>query len=346
MTRGHLKRPLCGVGQIAIRPLGVALRDQREPGRRVVGTRVPLGIERPEEEHLVSEDGTTHRDTEVAALFISYVGAAVSPVGEAVAARFQPLALEKPEDRPGDQVRAALGDDVHQAAGRLAELGLVAAGLHLDLIDELGRDALTQPAIGAGVDAQRPEPVVGDIHAIDVILVVEPGAASDRGIRAAGQPARADAWCQIERVAELPTGRDLRQHVGVDRAADLGRGDVDDRSCRDDLHHLGDRADAQHEPQLDPTAQPDGDAALLDRAESRPFQTERVRAWCQKGRQKLAVRAGDVGLDAAIRGHRNRHTRQHRTGAVDDRAADRSGRVLLRGGHSGGRKQQNGSPRE
>ena len=108
-------------------------------------------------------------------------------------------------------VRAALGHNVDHAAGRLAELRFVAAGLHLDFLHEVVRRAVAERAEHDRVRSQRAIAAVGDVHAVHDVLVLEAARSSDRRIGDAHTAASADAGRQIERVAEAPPDRQTRQ---------------------------------------------------------------------------------------------------------------------------------------
>ena len=81
---------------------------------------------------------------------------------------------EVAEQAAAQLVRAALGDDVDDAAGRLAELGLVAAGLHLHFLDEVERQAVAERAEHDRVRPERAVAAVRDVHAVDDVLFSRP----------------------------------------------------------------------------------------------------------------------------------------------------------------------------
>src|SRR4029077_1201322 len=94
------------------------------------------------------------------------------------------------------------GDDVDDATGRLAEFGLVAAGLDLDFLDEVERRRVAERAEDDRVGPQRAVALIGDVHAVNHVLVVEAAPARNRGVRRARRPGAADAGRHVERVTD------------------------------------------------------------------------------------------------------------------------------------------------
>ena len=114
-------------------------------------------------------------------------------------------------------VAAALGDDVDDAAGGAAELGAIAAGLHLRFRDRLERQLRISHAL---VD-------VGDVEAVDVIRVLrdrrpaERGQVAERGVAARG------ARRQQRNAGDVARDRHgIELRFGEDRGR-LDRGQVD-----------------------------------------------------------------------------------------------------------------------
>src|SRR5205823_7387743 len=105
------------------------------------------------------------------------------------------------EERSADVVRSALGHDVDDAAGGLAELGFVAAGLDLDFLDEVERRRVAERSEHDRVGAEGAVALIGDVHAVDDVLVLEAAAAGNRRVLLAGAAARADAGRQVADVA-------------------------------------------------------------------------------------------------------------------------------------------------
>src|SRR5262245_10747725 len=134
----NLPRALCGVrGRM---PLAVDFTKALE--REAVGgderARLPRGVDRAEEEHLVADDASAGLDADIAFLLLDGVDHAVVCLHGLVRAleRARPAVAE---DRSAEHVRAALRHDVDDAAERLAKLGFVAACLDLHFLDEVER---------------------------------------------------------------------------------------------------------------------------------------------------------------------------------------------------------------
>src|SRR5207237_4644730 len=105
-------------------------------GRSFEGAPLPRRIDRAEEEEVILDDRRAAFDAGVVVSRAERLNAAVGRL------ELRPVALDLrracvSEQRSPDLVRAALGDGVADAAGRLAELGLIAAGLDLHFLDEV-----------------------------------------------------------------------------------------------------------------------------------------------------------------------------------------------------------------
>ncbi len=127
-------------------------------------------------------------------------------------------------------VGARLGDRVHDAAGGAAELGEVAAGDHVDLLEELDREA----------GADEAEARVVHRHAVDDVLVLRRGRAGDRDAVLVARRARSELGERLERprrraLTARANDRDVLDEVRADRDAGRGRTDVDRRRLADDL---------------------------------------------------------------------------------------------------------------
>ena len=70
-------------------------------------------------------------------------------------------------------VATRFGDDVYDAAFRLAVLWFETAGLYLNFFDERSQNAGTQRTIGTRERAQTAERGIGDVNAISNVEVVE-----------------------------------------------------------------------------------------------------------------------------------------------------------------------------
>ena len=102
--------------------------------------------------------------------------------------RLQRVVVVVAEGVAAELVAARLGDDVDDAAGGLAVLGLVAAGLDVDLLDELEVQLLALEAVlgAGGVDAVDVVDVLGAGGAVDG----DGGLAAVVGVGVGGDPGR------------------------------------------------------------------------------------------------------------------------------------------------------------
>src|SRR6185436_1174735 len=173
-------------------------------------------------------------------------------------------------------VRAALGDDVHDAAGRLAELRLVAAGLDLDLLDEVERRRVAERPEDDRIRPERAVALVGDVHAVDDVLVVEAGAAGDRRIRTAGRTGAADTRRQVQRVADPAAHRNVLEHLARQHSAGGRRRGVDDRRARGNLNGFSEAADVHLHGHFNGLPEADRDVVLLERLEAFQRRTDGI----------------------------------------------------------------------
>ena len=134
----------------------------------------------------------------------------------------QRIRLEIPAKGESPLVGASLRDRIHHAAGGAAELGAVAAGLDLELIVELERNAA-----GAETVAE-----VRDVHAVDVINVFRDRGAAQRCVCGAGAvmgaiPGRSEGRIALHRARRHQHHRILvpgyRQALNVIRSHDPRR---------------------------------------------------------------------------------------------------------------------------
>ena len=138
MNSGQLRRALHGVRHVAAFAVEAILVEKREAFRRLERSGLPLRIDGAEEEHAIPDDRSS-------ALYPCIVYLRRQRLdGPVLRLVLLPRAFESRRARvrergPVKGVRAALGDDIHDAAHRLAELGFVAAALDLDLLEEIER---------------------------------------------------------------------------------------------------------------------------------------------------------------------------------------------------------------
>ena len=159
------------VGDAAI-AIDVAQRCERKSLRRVERGRLPLRIDRAEEEQPVAQDRSADRGADIAQSRRDGVDRPFDAL-HGVVRGFEAVRLRVAERAAPELVRPALGDDVDHAAGRLSELRFVAAGLHLDFLHEVVRRAVAERAEHDRVRPERAIAAVGDVHAVDDVLILE-----------------------------------------------------------------------------------------------------------------------------------------------------------------------------
>ena len=178
------------------------------------------------------------------------------------------------EDRSVELVTARLGDDVHDAAGGAAVLGLVSARLDVDLLDEILDEGRAERAVSR----------IGNVDAIDDVVLL-----------GASRSVHGDAAVRVG-LHTGNRGRDLVKGTAVapvrnqvhlflrDRAPLLRRVDRDGGPLRDDLDHLLlQGVGHERELHLDGAVEPDGEALLRERLEAFALHVERVRSCRQEG---------------------------------------------------------------
>ncbi len=183
-------------------------------------------------------------------------------------------------------VAALLRDDVHDAAGVPAVLGLVAAGLDLDLLHELGVDRLALEPLDdvRRVDAVDQEEVLGRGGAVD-----REGERPPLGLAVV----LLDTGLLPDDVGVVPPERQLAHHGRRVGRTGGRRGRVDDRRLtrHDDLfldrHGNRDRDGRR-------AAEGDSDVRLLGLREAREGGRDGVDA---RGNRRELVAAGGVGDD-------------------------------------------------
>ena len=192
--------------------------DAVEILRRDERVRLPLRIDRAEEEQAVA-DGSGRPPWRPTSLSRDRDG--VDGALDALHGVVVGFEAERPgiaERAALERIRAALGDDVDHAAGGLAELRFVAARLDLHFLHEVERRAVAERAEDDRVRPERAVAAVGDVHAVDDVLVLEAARSADRRIGDAHAAAGADARREIERVAEATADRQPRQCGAVETA--------------------------------------------------------------------------------------------------------------------------------
>ena len=227
MARRDLPGALRRVGHDPAFLIHVAEAAEREALGRDVRGALPLRVDRAEEEHAIRHDRTAGLDAAVAHAGLGHVDGAIHG-RDLVVRALEGLRTEVPEHAASQRVRSALRDDVDDAARGLAELRFVSARLHLCLLDEVERHAVAERTEDDRVGAERAVAGVGDVDAVDDVLILEAAAAGHRWVGVSDLAAAADAGREVQRVAETPADRDPLQHVAVEHRAGCRRRRVDD----------------------------------------------------------------------------------------------------------------------
>ncbi len=249
-----MHHPAGGVELVALRPIGPVAEEAR--GEVSAGIDLPAqlpgpeealgrhlerdllargqalffegGIERHEVPQLVSDELAAEVEAEVV------LGLAQEP-SELLRLRRRRLELVVPEvaeEIAVELVAARLGDHVDDPADRPAILGLIGAGLHLHLLDELEG----HPG-GEGAEAD-----VGDIEAIDDVPVRRSRGPPDRRalrhLRPSGLGRQRDAGRQERQAGVLAGERQVGEDLLGELGARGGTGQVEDRSETRDRHLL------------------------------------------------------------------------------------------------------------
>jgi hypothetical protein len=183
-------------------------------------------------------------------------------------------------------------NDVDDAPCRLSELGLVAACLHLDLIDEIKWRGIAERAEDNRIGAECPVTLVRDVDAIDYILIIETAPASDRRVAGAGRARTAHARGQVDGARHRATDRYLLKHVARDGGPRRRRRRIDDRGFTSDLHGLGERAHLEADGEADGLAEHDGHTLLFNGLEALKFDTNVVGSWREKRDDKAPIGIG------------------------------------------------------
>ena len=193
------------------------------------------------------------------------------------------------------RVAALPRDDVDDPAQRAAELGLVAAGLDLDFVDEFEGHVL---AAGAGQD-------VADVRAVDVEHVFQAGRAVDRD--AGEELLIVDARHGAEEGVEVAAVRqDLESLPGQGHPLDR-RLDVDERRLADDRHFLLDGAQGHGGVKLQ---------GLLD-GENDPGPNDGLESLESEGNLVIAGGEAEEAIDADGVGQSGRLADEPGTGGLD-----------------------------
>ena len=328
MTAVDLERALCRVRQAVSCAIDVPEAQQRKVLRRLERSRFARRIDGPEEKDVILDEGSTALD---AAVVVVRAERLDRPVGRL---DLGPCALEVrgpivPEQGTSQLVRTALGHDVDDAAGRLAEFRPIPGRLDLDVFDEVERGRVAERTENNRVGAERPVAPVRDVDAVDHVLVLEPGAARHGGVRLTHGAAAADAGRKVQRVADAPADRHALQKVTRDHRSGRCRCRIDKGRGGRDIHRFVDAADVQLERYIHGVTEADGDVFPLDRPEALKFRPNCVRPRSHEGESETSLNVGDGGL-CPLRSGGGDGDAWHRQTLTVDRPARDGARGLLR----------------
>src|SRR4030095_10873531 len=141
------------------------------------------------------------------------------------------------------------------------------AGLHLIFLHEIEWRAVTQRAEDNGIRPECAIPAVGDVHAVDDVLVFETARSLNRRIRDADIAAAAHAGREIERVADPTSDRKSGECGAVEIRADRCAGRIDWRRGRDNLNGFLERPDLHGEWDVHGLADENEHISSVDRSE-------------------------------------------------------------------------------
>ena len=218
---------------------------------------------------------------------------------------------------PVERVATALGDGADDAAGCAREFRVVAARLHLHLVQEVSDDRLSR----------RPVLQVGRVHAIDDEAILRPACAVDRD--STGSVFAVGARRHGNHAREVPTFRDA-----LDRSRRNGGRvgvllDVDERRFSSHLDGFRNRREGKHEIDLEHLAQAETNVGNLARRKTRERSGDFVGAGGQRRETVEAHRIrGDRHGSAASALRFYRSAREHRSLRIFDGSLNRAGLLL------------------
>jgi hypothetical protein len=184
-------------------------------------------------------------------------------------------------------VRAALGQDVDDAAGRPAELRRVARRLDLDFFDEIGEEVL----------ARETADDVGRLDAVDDVAILGGGRAVDHDARRLGLVV--DTRRLRDERREITRVREQGDLLGAQVRRLAARLHVDDRRFGRDRDVLADGRKLQVELDALDRAELDLDIADLRRFEPRDVRADFVETREYRREAEVAALVRGRGQDAA-----------------------------------------------
>ena len=247
--------------------------------------------------------------------------------------RIERLVTEHREEAAAPIIRAALGDDVHDAAVAAAVFGLEPLRDEVELLNRLERERLQQPTDG----------VVVVVATVDLVVHVAAVAAVDLrrelcALRRVGVEAEADTRNRRREVRELTSvERQRLDALNVDDAAHRGGARFNHRRLAGDRHRLLHAGDLERHVHVERLTDVEHDGLVLDLGE--PCQV-RGQIVCADGKGVQSVdpfRVRDGGsAEARLRVQgRDIHAWNRRALIVQDAAGDVTGRLLREHWRSG-----------
>ena len=227
-------------------------------------------------------------------------------------------------------VAPGLCQHAHDAARRRAVFGVVAAGFHLHLGDEVGADRIGRRVVGGVV----PEVVLGPrsqrrhVQTVDQEVVFR--AARSIQLVAAGLRLVAGAWRLHEHARKIASFWNAVDHLRRDHRAGGILPDVDDGRRRHHLNAFRDASDGERDVNLQDLAQQQLNAGDFPGTEA----GERGRNVIDTGRQRreaidaLCVTDGGAGPDERRAPRFDGHAGQDGAGGVPDDPFDGAARLL------------------
>src|SRR6266481_2034993 len=100
-------------------------------------------------------------------------------------------------------ITTGLGNDLHYAARRLAVLRLVATCFHIDFLDKGEIDAGSQCAVISRENPNATKSAIGDIDAIGHVLIFQPTASRNGGVRRTCPAALIHSRSRIEQAGDI-----------------------------------------------------------------------------------------------------------------------------------------------
>ncbi len=327
-------------GELAGAEVAVALALDRAAGERPGGEGAGQLVVHPvvgaEEPEAVLDQVAAEVDPEVLA---GEAGGGAVVRHHRLGVALQGIVVVVAEEVAVEFVAARLGDHVHDAARRVPELGLVAAGLDVHRLDELEVELLALEAVlgAGGIDAVDVVDVLGAARAVD---------GDRRLVRVLRVGVRGDAGGDLHHRGVVAAGRQRLDRPRVEVQADRGAGGVDHRRVaghRDLSREGGAQAGVElgvlAEGDADPLAGLGGEAVEVegDRVVPRRQEIQVIAAVAVGHRRARPLEGGAGRLDS--------DAGEHAAPLVGDPADDAAG-GLGSGGRRGREEREKKSERQ